>query len=102
MGVSNAGWKNKSGTSDRDCTCGTWKDHWIAFSGKEWPEKCSVFGCDNKATLGAHVFHADVTGERIVPMCSSCNRINVEFNLKGGTGIPSASPIKTCNKPGKA
>lgn len=28
------GWKNKVGTAERACKCGSWKNHWIKFSGK--------------------------------------------------------------------
>ncbi len=45
--------------------------------------------------LGAHVYHPDVKGERIVPMCDSCNKVSDKFNLKGGTMIPSANKT-TC------
>ena len=37
-----SGWKNKVGTADRACKCGSWKNHWIKFSDKAWPAKCSV------------------------------------------------------------
>jgi hypothetical protein len=98
MSVTNDGWSNKSGTSDRSCKCGTWKEHWINFSNKAWPTNCSVKGCTNKATLGAHVINASVTGERIIPMCNSCNSLSGTFSLNGGTGIPSANISKTCGK----
>lgn len=42
MSITCNGWKNKVGTQDRECKCGSWKQHWINFSGKKWPEKCSV------------------------------------------------------------
>ena len=71
--VTNKGWKNKKGTGNRTCKCRTWKDHWINYSGKSWPTTCSVEGCTNKATLGAHIYNSKVNGERIVPACDSCN-----------------------------
>ena len=91
-------WKNKSGTGIRNCKCGTWKQHWINFSGKEWPESCSVSGCSNKATLGAHVINAEVSGERIVPMCASCNSLTGYFNLKGNITLVRANKSETCEK----
>lgn len=60
-----SGWKNKVGTADRACKCGSWKNHWIKFSGKEWPAKCSVVGCNNSATVGAHVYNKNVSGEKL-------------------------------------
>lgn len=92
MGISTDGWKNKSGTAGRDCSpCGTWSDHWVTKSGKSWPSTCSVAGCNRSATLGAHVFHPDATGERIVPMCNPCNGMSGVFSLKGGISIPYAT-----------
>jgi hypothetical protein len=91
MTVSCDGWKNKNGTAGRTCSCGTWKNHWLNLTEKTWPETCSVAGCAAVPTLGAHVYHADVTGECIVPMCDACNKKSEEFSLKGGTSIPAAN-----------
>ncbi|WP_413942926.1 hypothetical protein [Bdellovibrio sp. HCB-162] len=93
MGLSANGWKNKAGTGWKKCSpCKTWKDHWIKLANKVWPSECSVKGCSNSAELGAHVHHPEVEGERIVPMCNSCNGLdeNTEFSLKGGISLPSA------------
>ena len=32
--MNSTGWKNKVGTAERACKCGSWKNHWIKFSGK--------------------------------------------------------------------
>lgn len=98
MGLTATGWKNKVGTADRACKCGTWKQHWINFSKKAWPESCSVKGCTNSPTLGAHVINPDVTGERIVPVCDSCNKLGDSFSLKGEINCPSANKSETCEK----
>ena len=92
------GWKNKEGTQNRECKCGSWKQHWINVSGKEWPEKCSVFGCKNTAILGAHVYNPDVSGERIIPACDSCNKRKAEFSLKSGVVLVSANKQETCER----
>lgn len=60
-------WKNKNGTSDRECDCGSWKNHWKNFSKSSFPEKCSVKGCSEKASLGAHIISEVVSGEWIAP-----------------------------------
>lgn len=91
MSVSCNGWGNKNGTAQRVCSCGSWKQHWINESSKSWPRECSVSGCSSRPVLGAHVYHPDVSGERIVPMCDSCNKNASKFSLKGGTNIPSAN-----------
>ncbi len=90
------GWKNKAGTGERTCSCGTWKQHWIKNCSKSWPSTCSVKDCTNSATLGAHVYNPDVTGERIVPMCDSCNKLESEFLLKGGVTLVPANKSKSC------
>jgi hypothetical protein len=98
MGISTTGWSNKNGTKDRTCTCGTWKNHWVNHNhGKvAWPQACSVAGCWEEATLGAHVIHPEVQGERIVPMCTGCNSLTGRFSLKEKIYVPSANPALTC------
>lgn len=90
-------WKNKAGTGTRTCICGSWKQHWLNFSNKPWPAACSVKGCDNAPTLGAHIYNPDVSGEYIVPMCPECNKLTSSFSLKGVTCV-SANKSKTCEK----
>jgi len=89
-------WANKKGTSIRKCNCGTWINHWLNFSECGRPSKCSVFGCSNEPTLGAHVFHPDVQGEKIVPMCISCNNNPDFFDLKTNTNFVPANQSLTC------
>lgn len=98
MDMPTNGWSNKKGTSDRGCTCGPWKQHWINFSRNTWPSTCSVSGCSNPATLGAHVINSSVTGEQIVPMCDSCNKLSSSLTLKSGVGVVSANKSETCEK----
>ncbi len=90
------GWRNASNTGDRSCKCGSWKNHWINYSNKEWPKTCSIRGCSNTAELGAHISNPDVQGEQIVPACASCNNSDKGFNLKAGTVFVSANRSKTC------
>lgn len=98
MSITAKNWKNKKGTSNRSCKCGSWKHHWINISGKSWPSKCSVKECNNSTTLGAHVINSDVSGERIVPACESCNKLEGEFDLKVGITLVFANKLKTCAK----
>ncbi len=98
MGVTTAGWLNAAGTADKTCSCGSWKDHWIKHSGKSWPSSCSVKGCTTKPTLGAHVSNSAVTGQKIVPMCSSCNGREDTFDLKGGITLVDAKEKAGCGK----
>jgi len=98
MGITAENWKNKVGTSSRNCNCGSWKQHWINNASQQWPNSCSIKGCNNSATLGAHIINTNVTGERIVPACDSCNQLENEFNLKGGITVVSANKAKTCEQ----
>lgn len=90
------GWKNKVGTSDRSCACGSWKQHWINNCSEEWPTYCSVDGCSNRATLGAHIYNSNAEGEWIAPFCESCNKRKDEFSLRGGITLVPANKNKTC------
>lgn len=93
------GWKNKNGTDERECKCGSWKQHWINSSGKKWPEKCSISGCSNNAELGAHIINTSISREEyIVPACESCNHLTDEFDLKADTEFVSANKQKTCEQ----
>lgn len=98
MSITAAGWSNKGGTAGRACACGTWKQHWINYAGKSWPNECSVQGCSSAATLGAHIVNNSVTGEKIAPMCDSCNKLTGTFTLKGSITLPSANTAETCEK----
>lgn len=98
MNVPTAGWSNKKGTSDRGCRCGTWKDHWMNYAKQAWPSSCSVDGCAQKPTLGGHVINKSVTGERIVPLCDSCNKRSDEFALKEGVTVTNANKQETCER----
>ena len=96
--VTQKNWKNKKGTGERTCVCGSWKKHWIKFAKKDWPEYCSVKECGNAPILGAHVINAEVEGERIVPMCDSCNKLQESFDLKGKVTVVRANTRETCEK----
>lgn len=94
-------WKNKGGTSQRSCSCGSWKQHWMKFSGQTWPNECSILDCHQKATLGAHIYctNSGSHDEYIVPACDSCNKLTEEFCLKKSVTLVPASKQKTCDKP---
>ena len=96
MTIPTTGWANKNGTAERSCKCGTWKNHWVNFANEKWPLTCSVNGCSTSPTLGAHVYHSNVQGERIVPMCNSCNGRSDTFSLKEGITKPKANKSETC------
>ncbi len=91
--------KNKGGTKDRECSCGSWKKHWENFSGQTWPEKCVVDGCNNEAAVGAHIIKADGSkDEFIVPMCEKCNSREGTFYIEKTNLCVPANKSKTCDK----
>lgn len=96
MGLTATGWANKGGTGGRSCGCGSWKQHWLNCTGKSWPDACSISGCNSTPTLGGHIYNSEVMGERIAPICDSCNKLSGTFTLKGSISIPSANKAKTC------
>lgn len=96
MSITAIGWSNKKGTSVRNCSCGSWQQHWLNYSNQSWPSSCSVNGCLNSPTLGAHIYNPQVAGEKIVPMCHSCNGLDSSFNFKGGVSLVSANTSETC------
>ena len=48
------GWKNVKGTSNRKSVYGSFADEWCSKTKQSWPDYCSVEGCRNRATVGAH------------------------------------------------
>ncbi len=77
-------WSNAKNTSDRQCKCGTWINHWKKYSRYTF-NTCSVKGCKNKAEYGAHVEKFSDLNRvlYITPMCPTCNKLDVFFELKG-------------------
>ena len=89
------GWKNKKGTSERTCSCGSWKNHWVNNSGKTWPLFCSAAGCIQHAEVGAHVINSTICDEWIIPLCNACNQKTVEFSISADTIPVPANKEKT-------
>lgn len=98
MSITATGWPNKGGTGDRACKCGTWKQLWISFANKSWSGRTSGNIFNRTSTLGAHVINLSFTGERIVPMCDSCNKFSDTISLKCGVTVPSANKLETLSK----
>ena len=48
------------------------------------------------ATSGAHIYNPNVSGEKIVPACDSCNKSTGEFTLKDGVTLVPANKQDTC------
>lgn len=100
MSLPTYGWKNKVGTAGRSCKCGSWKQHWINFSGEKWPTFCSVSGCREIAEVGAHIYNTSDSahGEYIVPACKWCNARTSTFSLRADVVLVSANKQMTCER----
>lgn len=46
--------------------------------------------------MGAHVYNKNVSGEKIIPACDSCNKRADAFSLKAGVTLVSANKSETC------
>ena len=98
MTLTAIGWSNKRGNGSRSCKCDSWKKHWLNASKTPWPGSCSVYDCSNPPTVGGHIINPNVNGERIVPICDSCNNLTNQFNLKARITLVSAKKSKACDK----
>ena len=91
---------NINGSSKRspNCKCGSWKQHWLKFSGaKEWPTFCSVITCINHAEDGGHVQLKPKGDWYIVPLCKSCNgKHGQSLEVSNGTLFAPADRASTC------
>jgi len=95
--------RNRNGTADKRCSCGTWKQHWMNVTGRRWPKTCGVLGCRNDAELGAHVQLDDGRSKErwyILPMCRPCNgkKHNLEAKMDKRYYLAWARKSKTCDK----
>ena len=93
---------NLNNTGDRDCSCGSWINHWLNFNSKsqKLPGKCPACN-QNPVEVGAHVQKADGNdnGWYIVPLCKGCNNqsSDVIFDI-GECALASANKAKTCDR----
>jgi hypothetical protein len=56
---------------------GNWKKYWANYTDFEWPKKCSIYYCGNKATVGGHIYVKNIKSNKyyfILPICQSCNK----------------------------
>lgn len=87
--------RNIRGTSNRMCGCRTWLGHWSKATGTI-VGRCSVLGCGEPATVGAHVVQLDGRASWdwwIVPTCHGHNHYSNDTGmwLKRGSKLASAN-----------
>lgn len=94
--------RNIGGTGQNSCGCDSWLDHYRRGSGiSSGLTFCSIEGCYNAATVGAHVqISGSITRQWfIVPMCESHNRVTTsDLSIPNSTPRVSASVEKTCGQ----
>jgi hypothetical protein len=90
--------KNIKGTSDNDCKCRSWLNHWKNFSGQKLSDYCSEEKCINPPTVGAHVQRDTITDNNwyIVPLCDKHNKAVSSMNIVNSVVLVLANKAKTC------
>lgn len=90
--------KNINGTSDNNCNCGSWLNHWQNFSGKP-AIFCTVDNCQNTDVVGAHVqLDSNDQSWYIVPLCKFHNASKMALSVSSDTTVVSANRALTCEK----
>lgn len=91
------GWRNVIGSASYPkCKCGSWRQHWLTFSGAKSPGEYAAEYRINEPENGAHIRNAAVRGENIASLCHECNEQTDEFSQKAGTLLVPASRKGTC------
>lgn len=89
-----------AGRSPSCPNCGPWIEHWQLLSGHVH-STCSVKGCNNPASVGAHVtilFSLD-DKQHIIPMCSEHNgKHGGVLEAKPGTIFVRANVAESCGQ----
>jgi len=89
---------NVNGTSDKNCKCGSWLDHWKKY-GRQTTSYCSEVQCTKGPEVGAHVQKDSSTDTSwyIVPLCTSHNReTGRSLTLIDSVILVSANVSRTC------
>lgn len=79
-------YKNLKGTGGRTPPAGyaSWLDYYMKKNGLRVVPSCGRLYCGDKAEVGAHVKKVSPLDSSwyIVPLCSGCNQLEDEFELK--------------------
>jgi len=90
---------NINATSQSNCKCGNWLDHWKNFSGQSLPALCPVKTCINEPEVGAHVQKDSSTDKAwyIVPLCKTHNaQTGKSLELLDSVEFASPNVAATC------
>lgn len=89
---------NRPNTAEDRCPCPSWLEHWKQYSGAR-PEqiRCSVAGCNEKATVGAHVTKIPLgPSTYIIPFCAAHNSQRTPLNVNSEMEFVGASKRERC------
>lgn len=94
---------NVNGTSENNCRCGSWLDHWKKYnSGRQTvPTHCPVNGCYNEVEVGAHVQKDSYSDKNwyIVPLCNAHNKqTRGSLDVSDTVALASANVSLTCGR----
>jgi len=91
--------RNINGTSQLDCECGSWLEHWKNFSGQALRAYCPVVDCYGKPEVGAHVQKEASSDNRwfIVPLCKPHNgKTGETLTVSDSIALVPANVSETC------
>ncbi|QSX31045.1 hypothetical protein JYB88_05215 [Shewanella cyperi] len=91
--------KNINGTSDNNCKCTSWLDHWKNYSKQGLPNYCPEATCTAKPEVGAHVQKESGSDSSwyIVPLCKAHNaQKNTTLTISDSISLVSANVSSTC------
>lgn len=91
--------KNINGTSQNQCSCGSWIQHWRNFGGASQRRYCCEKTCVNTNLVGAHVQKYNSTDRSwyIAPLCQLHNKSVGVLELESTVKLVSANKNLTCN-----
>lgn len=98
--------RNIIGTSQHQCSCGSWLNHWKKLSGK-MANKCAATGCNGTDLVGGHVQESsgpslfrkkNGNDWYIIPICKGCNLKTEIYEVDDTVDLVSANVSKTCGK----
>jgi hypothetical protein len=92
---------NINGTTDSDCKCGSWLEHWKKFGGQRLPMNCPERSCRNQPEAGAHVQLEGSTDSKwyIIPLCNAHGaETGKTLEVSDGMELASANVDETCGR----
>jgi hypothetical protein len=92
--------RNVNGISLNRCSCGSWLEHWIRFSGRDLPVYCAELSCYYAPEGGACVQKDDDSDLNwyIIPLCATHDTRSPELNITELTVLVPADTRLTCGR----